>query len=100
MLVLSGTFTAQASAKASLIALAAELLPQSRAEPGCLRYDFLQDPLFPRRFVFFELWRSRADLDAHFQQPYFKAFAEKFPSLIEGQAEILTYETPGAVPAL
>lgn len=99
MIVLSGTFTAKAGAESQLIKLAAELLPLSRNEPGCMRYDFLRDPLNPGRFVFFELWKSRNDLNEHFQKSYFKAFAAEFPALIEGSAEILTYETPGAVPA-
>jgi quinol monooxygenase YgiN len=99
MIILSGTFSAKAGAESTLIALASVLLPLSRAEAGCMRYDFLQDPIDPSRFVFFELWKSRNDLNAHFQKPYFKSFAEKFPSLIEGEAEILTYEAPQAVPA-
>jgi quinol monooxygenase YgiN len=88
MLVLSGTFTAKADKKDELVALAAMLLPQSRKKPGCLRYDFLQDALIPERFV-----------NAHFQTPHFQSFAQAFPELIVGEAEILTYETAGPAPA-
>ena len=97
MVVLSGTFTAQPNASAKLMALAKTLVPISRQEPGCMRYDFLQDPLKPDRFVFFELWRNRDTLNAHFQKPYFKAFADQLPSLIVGDAEILTYESEDPV---
>lgn len=99
MLVLSATFTAKPDATAALLDLAAMLTPLSRAEPGCIRYDFLQAPLDPRQFVFFELWKDRAALDAHFATPYFLTLAAQLPSLIEGQAEIVTYETPGPRPA-
>lgn len=99
MLVLSASFTARPDATPALLELAAMLMPLSRAEPGCLRYDFLQAPHAPNQFMFFEWWQSRADLDAHFDTPYFKILAEKLPSLIEGEAEILTYETPGPQPA-
>jgi quinol monooxygenase YgiN len=99
MIVLSGTFTAKPGTEATLIALAAALLPQSRAEAGCVRYDFLQDAILPGRFVFFEVWRSRSDLNEHFEKPYFKTFATAFPALIDGKAEILTYEAPQAIPA-
>jgi quinol monooxygenase YgiN len=99
MIVLSGTFTAKPGAAATLVTLAAALLPPSRAEPGCIRYDFLQDALNPSRFVFFELWQTRRDLNEHFEKPYFKVFAEQFPALIEGEAEIVTYESPGPIPA-
>jgi len=99
MLVLSATFTAKPDARQALLELAAMLIPLSRAEPGCLRYDFLQSPHTPDQFVFFELWESRADLDEHFQKPYFKILEERLPSLIEGSADIFTYETDGPKPA-
>ncbi len=100
MIVLPGTFTAKPGAKAQLVTMAQALIPPSRAEEGCMRYDFLEDAITPGRFLFFELWRSREDLNAHFQQPYFKAFAQDLPVLIEGLAEIVTYETAGAFAAL
>jgi len=99
MLVLSATFTAKPDSRPALLEIAAMLTPLSRAEPGCLRYDFLQSPHDPNKFVFFELWKSRADLDEHFQKPYFKILKERLPALIEGDAEILTYETDGPKPA-
>jgi quinol monooxygenase YgiN len=99
MIVLSGTFIAKPDATAVLVNMATTLLPLSRAEAGCIRYDFLQDALIPQRFVFFELWKTRDDLNAHFQTPHFKEFAAKFPLLIDGEAEILTYEALQAVPA-
>ncbi len=99
MLVLSASFTAKPDATPALLELTEKLMPLSRAEPGCLRYDFLQAPHAPNQFVFFELWKSRADLDAHFEKPYFKNFAEKLPFLIEGEADISTYDTPGPKPA-
>jgi quinol monooxygenase YgiN len=39
-------------------------------------------------------------LDAHFQKSCFKAFTKKLASSIKWQAEILSDETPGAIPAL
>jgi quinol monooxygenase YgiN len=99
MIVLSGTFTAKPECEAELLALARRLVPVSRGEQGCVRYDFLQDAIEPHRFVFFELWKSRHDLESHFGQPYFKSFAARFPELIVGDAEIVTYEAPGPVAA-
>ncbi|MBJ7311350.1 putative quinol monooxygenase [Rugamonas sp. CCM 8940] len=99
MLVHSVTFTAKPDAIPALLDLGAMLVPLSRAEPGCVRYDFLQEPHNPQRFVFFELWKSRADLDAHFAMSYFKTLDERLPSLIEGGAEILTYAIEGPKPA-
>lgn len=99
MLILSGTFTAKSDAVPALLELAATLMPLSRAEPGCLKYDLLRVAHAPDQFVFFEMWKSRADLDEHFQKPYFKLFAEEVASLIVGDMDIQTYETPGPTPA-
>jgi quinol monooxygenase YgiN len=99
MIVLSGTFTVKPEHEGELVAMANALLPLSRAEPGCLRYDFLKDALGEQRFMFFELWKTREDLEAHFKKSYFKAFGERLPLLIVGQAEIVTYESSGPVPA-
>ncbi|PHV07763.1 antibiotic biosynthesis monooxygenase [Janthinobacterium sp. BJB412] len=100
MLVHSVTFTVKPDAIPAVLDLAAMLVPLSRAEPGCVRYDFLQEPLNPQRFVFFELWKSRADLDAHFAMSYFKTLEERLPSLIVGEPEIATYAIEGSKPAL
>lgn len=96
MLVLSGTFKAVEGTQATLIGMAKDLLPLSRSEAGCIRYDFFQDPIDPQRFLFFELWRTREDLIAHFEKPYFKIFAERLPALIVEDAETVKYETSGA----
>ncbi|MDQ1811843.1 putative quinol monooxygenase [Massilia sp. CCM 9210] len=98
MLVFSVTLTAKPDAGPALIELAAMLAPLSRAEPGCIRYDFLQSPHTPNKFVFFELWKSRADLDEHFQTSHFKTLAEQLPALIDGEAEAVSYETEGPKP--
>ncbi|MCE3602565.1 antibiotic biosynthesis monooxygenase [Massilia sp. P8910] len=98
MLVYSVTLTTKPDAAPALIELAAMLVPLSRAEPGCIRYDFLQSPHTPNKFVFFELWKSRADLEEHFQKPYFKTLVEQLPALTEGEAEKVAYETEGPIP--
>ncbi|NHZ93268.1 antibiotic biosynthesis monooxygenase [Massilia sp. CCM 8733] len=99
MLVLSLTLIAKPDAAPALIDLAAIVVEHTRAEPGCIRYDFLQSPHTPNKFVIFELWKSRADLHDHFQLPHFKAFAEQLPALTEGGIDMVTYDTDGPKPA-
>lgn len=48
----------------------------TREEPGCLEYHFHEDRDEPGVFVFFEAWRSQADLDAHRELPHLRAFWE------------------------
>jgi autoinducer 2-degrading protein len=42
-----------------------------RDEPGCLRFDVLQDTADPDRYFFYEVYRDEAAFQAHLQTPHF-----------------------------
>jgi (4S)-4-hydroxy-5-phosphonooxypentane-2,3-dione isomerase len=46
-------------------------------EPGCLRFDVIQDRDDPNRFYYYEVYRDEAALEAHRQTPHFKHYLEK-----------------------
>jgi (4S)-4-hydroxy-5-phosphonooxypentane-2,3-dione isomerase len=46
-------------------------------EPGCLRFDVIQDRDDPTRLYFYEVYRDEAALEAHRQTPHFKNYLEK-----------------------
>lgn len=48
-----------------------------RDEPGCLRFDVVEDRDDPNRFYFYEVYRDEAALEAHRQTPHFKLYFEK-----------------------
>lgn len=52
-------------------------------EEGCISYQLNRDSANPRRFVFTEEWRSRADLDRHLASPHLQALAAQVPDCIE-----------------
>ena len=64
------------------------LLAQTRSEEGSIDYHFHRDNDDPRVWVLYENWRSRADLDAHFEQPYTKALMARFPELLAKDMEL------------
>ena len=41
-------------------------------EPGCVRFDVLQDTTDPHTIVLYEVFRTEADLAAHKQYDYYK----------------------------
>lgn len=45
-------------------------------EPGCLRFDFLQDPEDPARFMFYEAYRSEQDAALHKQTLHYAAWRD------------------------
>lgn len=92
MLILIAKFKTKPECREDLIELAKNAIEPSRAEEGCIIYDFLQDPFSKDAFTFYEKWRSREDLELHFEEPHFKEFAEKVPELIVGKPSLISYE--------
>jgi NADP-dependent 3-hydroxy acid dehydrogenase YdfG/quinol monooxygenase YgiN len=66
------------------------LIAQTLAEEGALAYRLHRDNEDPNVWVLYESWRSRADLDAHFAQPYTKALMEEFPQLLARDMELIS----------
>ena len=64
------------------------LVAPTRAESGCINYDLHVARDNPREFVFYENWRSPADLDAHFKTPHMVAFFKNAHEMLDGEADI------------
>ena len=62
------------------------------AEPGSLDYGVHRSVDSPDTWLLYERWVSRADLDAHFEQPYMKALLARVPELVDGEVE-MTFAT-------
>ena len=92
MLILIAKFKAKLECREQMTELAKDAIGPSRAEEGCIIYDFLQDPFSPDSFTFYEKWGSREDLDLHFGEPHFKEFALKVPELTVGEPSLISYE--------
>ncbi len=58
-----------------------------RDEPGCLRFDVIQDREDPNRFYFYEIYRDEAALEAHRQTPHFKLYSGKVQPWLAAPSE-------------
>ncbi len=56
-------------------------------EPGCLRFDVIQDRDDPNRFYFYEVYRDESALEAHRQTPHFKRYFEKVQPWLAAPSE-------------
>ena len=45
---------------------------RSVREPGCLRFDVLQDQADPHTICLYEVFRDESDLDSHRRQDYYR----------------------------
>lgn len=59
------------------IETARALAAQSRQEPGCLSYQFLEDREDPLHLLFIEAWESEEALQAHRQTAHFQQLAPR-----------------------
>jgi quinol monooxygenase YgiN len=69
-----------------------QLMPLSRAEPGCLQYDAHRDPDDERSFFVFERYADREALDAHAASAHFQelVLGAALPRLASRQRRVLT----------
>mmetsp|Transcript_8295 Transcript_8295/g.13458 ORF Transcript_8295/g.13458 Transcript_8295/m.13458 type:complete len:108 (+) Transcript_8295:138-461(+) len=49
---------------------------ESRKEPGCLGFDFLQDCESNNKFKFYEVYKDAAAIEFHKQTPHYKLWTD------------------------
>ena len=54
-----------------LDAIEVDALGSERDEPGCLRFDVLQDGVDPNVYYFYEMYRDEAAMEAHRAAPHY-----------------------------
>jgi len=60
-----------------------------RGDPKNLVYFLQEDRANPGHFIFYEVFASEADFDAHNAMPYVKAWFAKLPELADGGVEVM-----------
>jgi quinol monooxygenase YgiN len=65
------------------------LIAQVRSDPKNLVYFLQEDREVPGHFVFYEVFASKEDFDAHNAMPYVKAWFSKLPELAPGGVEVM-----------
>jgi quinol monooxygenase YgiN len=64
------------------------IVEDSRAEAGCLNYDFHQAIDDETIFIWHETWENKAAIDAHGASPHFKDFSQKIKDSVEEPLQI------------
>ncbi|WP_219136923.1 putative quinol monooxygenase [Janthinobacterium sp. UMAB-60] len=72
-LIVVATIDAQAHHIDAVRAALEAVVPPSRAESACLRYELHLDNKIPTRFIMLEEWTDQDALTAHYATPHFKA---------------------------
>lgn len=67
------------------------LIDSSRAEPGCLKYELLQNVDDPTDFTFVETFASKEALTVHAAAPYIAGLAPRLKDLVARPSEVFRY---------
>ena len=78
--------------KKFLDAIEVDALGSERDEPGCLRFNVLQDEKDPNVYYFFELYKDQAALDAHRTMPHYATWRAAADTL-DGPTEPTRWQT-------
>ena len=64
-----------------------------RDEPGCFRFDILQNQEDPNRFHLYEVYADAAALDAHREAPHYKKWRSTVESMFDGDISRVVMNT-------
>lgn len=64
------------------------LVAPTREEPGCINYHLHRSNEEPALWMLYENWRSRRDLDLHFETPYLRDFLGSAEELLAEEMDL------------
>jgi len=94
-LTVVATIKAKPGKEAELQQALLNLIPTTRQEPGCIRYDLHEAVDDPASFVFLEAWASKQHLDDHLARPHLTEFLGKADELLSQPPEITLWKQIG-----
>ena len=83
-----GTVVAKPDKRDELLRILAAQVAPTRAEPGCINYDFHCDESDPNVFVFYENFLSKEALEEHLNKPHLKPLMDKLDELLAKPVDI------------
>ena len=82
------THQARLGKEAELKKALTNLVEPTRKEAGCINYDLHISPKYPGKFMFHEIWTSKAHFESHLQNalikvllPHLTELCERFPDI-------------------
>lgn len=71
------------------------LVDKVRAEPHNIIYFLHEDRASPGHFIFYEIFATKADFDAHNNTPHVQAWFARLPELAEGDVKVTHMQLRG-----
>ena len=83
-----GTVVAKPEKRDELMRILAAQVAPTRAEPGCMNYDFHCDRADPTIFIFYENFVSKEALDEHLTKAHLKPLMDRLDDLLAKPVDI------------
>jgi len=91
MIIVHGTIPLKSGCRDQALALARTMVELTRAENGCISYDFYVALSNPDMLMLFQEWESMDALMAHFQTAHMDDFLKQLPELVDGEITTKRY---------
>jgi quinol monooxygenase YgiN len=83
-----GTVVAKPEKREELLRILAAQVDPTRAEAGCINYDFHCDKADPNVFVFYENFVSKEALEDHLKKPHLKPLMDRLDEFLAKPVDI------------
>jgi quinol monooxygenase YgiN len=88
MIIVHGMIPIRPDCRERALKLARGMSEATRAEPGCISYDFYVGLSDPNTLMLFQEWENMDALMRHFQTAHMEEFLRRLPTVVSG--EIIT----------
>ena len=92
MIIVHGTFPIKNEVRDSALNLMREMASASRAEQGCITYEFYVGLSDPNVLLLFQEWASLEALQDHFETEHMEVFLKQLPGVLAGEVATRRYE--------
>ena len=98
MLIIHVRAIIKPESREAFLAVARDVIAQTRREPGSLSYSCYEDIAEPNVFIFYEEWRMQADIDAHLAQPYTQALLAAAAQWVAAPPVVMLHDVANSSP--
>ena len=92
MIIVHGTFPIKAEVRDHALDLMRQMAVASRAEEGCISYEFYVGLSDPNTLLLFQEWESVDALQGHFETDHMEEFLKHLPDVLDGEVATRRYE--------
>ncbi len=92
MIIVHGTFPVKPELREDALELMHKMAVASRAEQGCISYEFYIGLSDPNKLLLFQEWESVDALQGHFDTEHMEDFLKVLPEVLDGEVTTRRYE--------